>query len=147
MSPSSECLFYKLALGLWVDAPETAFARLLLTAWDFDEVAIKAEIVPDGILPAFVCRAIVRVVFSDVAIDAAECQLFVLSGSDCLHYQLGVRVRRLRVVLATASRYAAPASTVPIIDHHGRYLQSETVAHTRDFITSSTTEFTLNERQ
>lgn len=50
------------------------------------------------VLPAFIRRAIVRVVLRDVAVDPAERELLVLRGGDRLHDQLRVAVRGLGVV-------------------------------------------------
>ena len=53
-----------------------------------------------GVLPALVCGPVVGVVLRDVGVDAGEGKLFVAGLRDCLHDQLGVRERRLRVILA-----------------------------------------------
>ena len=50
-------------------------------------------------LPSFVCSPVVGVVLCDVGVDAAECELFVWSGSNRLHYELRVGIRRFRLVL------------------------------------------------
>ena len=52
-----------------------------------------------GVLPALVCGPVVGVVLRDVGVDAGEGELFVPGLRDRLHDQLGVRERRLRVIL------------------------------------------------
>ena len=45
-----EGLLYQLALGRWVDPPETPFPRLLLGTRHLDEVAVQGQVVPDRVL-------------------------------------------------------------------------------------------------
>ena len=54
---------------------------------------------PDGVLPALVCCPVVGVVLGDVGVDPGQGELLVTSVGDGLHYQLGVRERRLGLVL------------------------------------------------
>ena len=53
----------------------------------------------DGVLPALVRGAVVRVVLGDVGVDAGQRQLLVHGVRDGLHDQLGVREGRLALIL------------------------------------------------
>lgn len=39
-------------VGVWVQTPVTALARLLVVAGHLDEALVEREVVPDGVLPA-----------------------------------------------------------------------------------------------
>ena len=54
---------------------------------------------PDGVLPALVRCPVVRVVLSDVGVDPGEGELLVTGVRNGLHDQLGVRERRLGLIL------------------------------------------------
>lgn len=56
-----EGLFYELALRGGVNAPERAFAGLLLRAGHFDEVAVQGKVVTDGVLEGDRHRLLLRV--------------------------------------------------------------------------------------
>ena len=53
----------------------------------------------DGVLPALVRGAVVRVVLGDVGVDAGQRQLLVHGVRDGLHDQLSVREGRLALIL------------------------------------------------
>ena len=52
-----------------------------------------------GVLPAFVGSPVIGVVLRDVGVDAGQGELLVTGLRDRLDDQLGVRERRLRVIL------------------------------------------------
>ena len=86
------------------DAPSTSFGRiwllLKLKCMGFWSTRWKCSSnLRSPYLPSFVCSPVVGVVLCDVGVDAAECELFVGSGSDRLHYELRVGIRRFRLVL------------------------------------------------
>ena len=56
---------------------------------------------PDRVLPALVRRPVVRVVLGDVGVNTREGELLVAGVGDGLHDQLGVRERRLGLILGT----------------------------------------------
>ena len=56
---------------------------------------------PDRVLPALVRRPVVRVVLGDVGVNPREGELLVAGVGDGLHDQLGVRERRLGLILGT----------------------------------------------
>ena len=59
----------------------------------------------DRVLPALVCRAVVRVVLGDVGVDAGQRELLVPRLADRLHDQLRVREGRLALVLQSQQLY------------------------------------------
>ena len=56
---------------------------------------------PDRVLPALVRCPVVRVVLGDVGVNTREGELLVAGVGDGLHDQLGVRERRLGLILGT----------------------------------------------
>ena len=56
---------------------------------------------PDRVLPALVRRPVVRVVLGDVGVNPGEGELLVAGVGDGLNDQLGVRERRLGLILGT----------------------------------------------
>ena len=54
---------------------------------------------PDGVLPALVRCPVVGVVLGDVRVDPGQGELLVTGVRDGLYYQLGVRERRLGLIL------------------------------------------------
>ena len=54
---------------------------------------------PDGVLPALVRCPVVGVVLGDVGVDPGQGELLVTGVGDGLHDQLGVRERRLGLIL------------------------------------------------
>lgn len=67
---------------------------------------------PDRVLPAFVRRPVVWIVLGDIAVDAGQRELFILSAGYRLYDQLRVRKRRFALVLIAAAR------DVTFIYHH-----------------------------
>ena len=65
------------------------------------DLPVEAEIVPDRVLPALVRCPVVRVVLGDVGVNTREGELLVAGVGDGLHDQLGVRERRLGLILGT----------------------------------------------
>ena len=67
---------------------------------------------PDRVLPALVRRPVVRVVLGDVGVNPREGELLVAGVGDGLHDQLGVRERRLGLILGTNRALVAIVLTI-----------------------------------
>ena len=61
-----------------------------MTSRNLYEITIETEIVAYGVLPAFVGGSVIRIVLSDVAVNAGKGKLFVYCTGDRLDDKLSV---------------------------------------------------------
>ena len=86
-------------LGVWVERPEVALARVARLPGHLDEAVVEAEVVPDAVLPGGVPAPVVRKPAADELADAVEGESLV-RGLDDGHGDHGnVGVRRLDVLV------------------------------------------------
>ena len=78
-----------------VQCPVVSFTRIVVGSWYFHEALVQREIVSDCVLPALLVLVIVRKVFQDVVVYAAQCELSFRTGANCHYNQNVVGERRL----------------------------------------------------
>lgn len=82
------------AFAVRINSPEATFAWFVLSTGHLHKVFVEAEIVANGILPAFArFGTIIWIMARDECINAGQCELFIGRRRYGLDNQLGVAVR------------------------------------------------------